>query len=118
MDIEYANNHIEKVITDAKQLVKRVGPLMAKTIIKRWNQLKAFSNVGELMRSGIDNPHPLIMNLYGCIGWSITGNYRFILDVGLGKNEKYIECEVNLKEKIIIKGVADYHGGKNEWIIS
>lgn len=118
MDIEYANKQVERVMTDAKLLVKRVGEPIAKRIIRRLNQLEAFSNIGELMKSGIDNPHPLNTNLYGCIGWSLNGNYRFILDVGLGKKEKYIESEVNLKEKIIIKGVADYHGGKDEWIIS
>lgn len=118
MDIEYANNKVEKIMTDAKQLVKKVGTPIAKTIIKRINQLSAFSNIGELMRSGIDTPHPLNNNLYGNIGWSITGNLRFILDVGLEKKEKYIESEVNKKEKITIKGVTDYHGGKDEWIIS
>lgn len=117
MDIEYANNKIERVMTDAKLLVKKVGAPNAKTIIKRLNQLSAFSNIAELMRSGIDNPHPLNNNLYGNIGWSITGNLRFVLDIGLAKNEKYSEVAY-LKEKITIKGVTDYHGGKDEWIIS
>lgn len=118
MDIEYANNKVEKVLTDAKQLVKKVGKPIAKTIIKRLDQLSAFSNIGELMRSGIDNPHPLNNNFYGSIGWTITGKLRFILDVGLEKKETYIESVVNLKEKITIKGVTDYHGDKDEWIIS
>lgn len=117
MDIDYTNNKVEKVMTDAKQLVKKVGSNTAKAIIKRMNQLEAFSNIGELMQSGIDNPHLLDNNLYGCIGWSVTANLRLILDVGLDKSEKY-STEINLKEKIKIKGVTDYHGGKDEWIIS
>lgn len=117
MDIVYANTKVEKVMTDAKQLVKKVGSDTAKAIIKRKNQLEAFSHIGELMRSGIDNPHLLENNLYGCIGWSVTANLRFILDIGLEKDEKYSQ-EMYLKEKITVKGVMDYHGGKDEWIIS
>lgn len=44
-------------------------------------------------------------------------NLRFILDIGLEKDEKYSQ-EMYLKEKITVKGVMDYHGGKDEWIIS
>ena len=112
IDLHNRYAKVEKVMTDAKQLVKKVGSDTAKAIIKRKNQLEAFSHIGELMKSGIDNPHLLENNLYGCIGWSVTANLRFILDIGLEKDEKYS------KEKITVKGVMDYHGGKNEWIIS
>ena len=43
------------------------------------------------------------------------------MSIGKGaieKKETYIESVVNLKEKITIKGVTDYHGDKDEWIIS
>lgn len=117
MEIDYINTKVKKALTDAEQLVKKVGHDTARAILKRKSQLEAFSNIGELMRSGIDNPHLLENNLYGCIGWSVTGNLRFILDIGLKKDEKYSQ-EMYRKEEITIKGVMDYHGGKDKWIIS
>lgn len=68
------------------------------------------------MGSGIDNPHLLKSDLYGCISWSISGNVRLILDLDLKPNELY-SPEIATRTKICIKGVVDYHGGKDEWLI-
>ena len=117
MELEYNNDRIKKTLTDASVLIKRVGLPNAKQIKKRLDHLDAFKNIYELMGSRIDNPHLLKENLYGCIAWSITGNLRLILDLKFEKNQKY-DLEIAKREKISIKGVVDYHGGKDEWIIS
>ena len=116
MELEYSNNKVKKAFTDGAYLLKTVGLPRAKAIKLRKDQLEAFQNIRELMMSGIDNPHLLSGNLHGCIGWSVTGNLRIILDLKLEKNEAY-GLEIARREKICIKGVTDYHGGKDEWII-
>ena len=115
MKITFANNKVEKTMTDAKALVRKIGPQLAKATIRRMNELDSFRNLVELFSGGLDNPHWLEANLYGCISWSISGNFRLILDTGMKPNET--KLDYSLSEKIIIKGVVDYHGGKNEWLI-
>lgn len=115
MKITFANTKVEKTMTDAKALVRKIGQPLAKATIRRMNELDSFNNIIELFAGGLDNPHWLEGNLYGCIGWSITGNVRLILDAGMKPNETRLQY--GLSEKIIIKGVVDYHGGKNEWLI-
>lgn len=118
MDIYYANKNVEELFEDARLLVRRVGLPIAKMIKKRKDHINAFNNMLDLIKSGIDNPHPLIGNLQGCIGWTITGNIRLILDLELNEDEKYCDSLLAGREKIKIKGVVDYHGKKDEWIIS
>lgn len=117
MKLEYSNNKVEKAFTDWAYLLKTVGKELTKAIKKRKDQLESFQNIFEFMSSGIDNPHLLNGNLHGCIGWSVTGNLRIIFDLKLEKNEAY-GLEIARREKICIKGVADYHGGKDEWLIN
>ena len=117
MELEYSNAKVEKAFTDWRYLQKIVGLQLTKAIKKRKDQLESFQNIYEFMGSGIDNPHPLNGDLYGHISWSITGNLRIIFDLNLAKNEIY-NLEIPKRERICTKGVVDYHGGKNEWIIS
>ena len=90
MIINYANTRVEKALTDFTKLQKTIGYDLTKGIKKRLDQLQAMVNIEELMKSGLDRPHFLESDLYGCIGWSISGNIRLILDVRLGKNEKHL----------------------------
>ena len=117
MIIEYANTKVEKTLTDLAKLQKAIGHDLTKSLKKRLDQLRAMKNIGELMKSGLDRPHFLESGLYGCIGWSVSGNVRLILDAQLEKNEK-LNDEILERTKILIKGVVDYHGNKNEWFIS
>lgn len=50
----------------------------------------------------------------GCYGVSITGNIRLIVkpDVGGVDPATLMKCD-----SVIIKGVVDYHGKKQEWLI-
>ena len=58
------------------------------------------------MNTGLGIPHPLSNKLKDYYAIRITGNYRLI-----------VRPESLSSDKIIIKGVLDYHGDKNEWII-
>lgn len=116
-DIKFSNTKVQKIFQDAKILTKKVGLSLAKQIIKRLDQLSAFANVYELINAPIDNPHLLEGNLVGCIGWSVDSKHRLILDTGLSSNPTDLK-QLNNIEEIIIKGVVDYHGNKDEWIIN
>lgn len=117
MKIEFVNSRVEEIFLDLKKMSKKHGAVLTKAIHKRYAQLVALSNVKELMLSGLDNPHILKGDFHRYVGWSITGNIRMILDIGLQEGEQYGEG-VAQRTTITIMGVCDYHGNKDEWIIN
>lgn len=56
------------------------------------------------MKFGFGKPHPLKGNMERYFGVGITGNYRLVV---MPKGN----------EKIIVRGVIDYHGDKYNWLI-
>ncbi len=115
MQLEYHDEKVRKILCDAKTLQKKVGLEMGKKIKQRMNQLEAADNFNQyLTKIALGKPHPLEGNLDKCYGISITANYRIVVEP--------LETELDIESlkncKILnIKGVLDYHGGKNEWII-
>lgn len=115
MQFEYQDDKVRKILCDDKLLQRKVGLEMGKKITKRMNQLKATEDFNQyLTKIALGKPHPLDGDLDKCFGISITANYRIV--VGPLETELDIESLKNCK-KLNIKGVLDYHGGKNEWII-
>lgn len=114
MLIDYDNEQIKKLFVDFELMAKKVGKERTKLIKKRYDQLKAAGTFDIYLSTGLGRPHPLYENLKGYYGVTITGNIRLIIkpDVDSLGPESLKECK-----KIIIKGVMDYHGRKNEWII-
>ena len=106
MEIQFENQKVQKSMSDMKELTAKIGLSMAKTVKQRYNQLEACENFEQYMKTGLGVPHPLNSNLKQCYAIRITGNYRLV-----------VEPENLGNKKIIIKGVLDYHGTKNEWII-
>ena len=115
MQLEYQDEKVRKILCDHKTLQRKVGLEIAKKIKQRMNQLKAADNFNQyLTKIALGKPHHLEGNLDKYFGISITANYRIIvepLDTKLDL-ESLKECKI-----LNIKGVLDYHGGKNEWII-
>lgn len=87
---------------------------MAKTTKKRINQLSASTNLGVFVSLGIGNPHLLQGNLYGYYSISISKNFRLIVKpIASDFDPKSLQqCET-----IMVKGIVDYHDGKQEWLI-
>ena len=112
---EYQDEKVQKILYDAKTLQRKVGLEIGRKVKLRMNQLEATDNFNEyLTKIAFGKPHPLEVKLDKCYGISITANYRLIvepLDTELDL-ESLKDCKV-----LNIKGVLDYHGGKNEWII-
>ena len=115
MQFKYQDEKVRKILCDAKTLQRKVGLEMGRKIKQRINQLEAAENFNQyLTKIGLGNPHPLEGNLDKYFGISITKNYRIVVEP--------LETELDLESlkncKVLnIKGVLDYHGGKNEWII-
>lgn len=115
LKFEYQDDKVRKLICDTKLLQKKVGLEIGKKVKQRLNQLEAADNFNEyLTKLRFGNPHPLDGNLDKCFGISITSNHRMIVE----PLETNLDIESLKYCKILnIKGVVDYHGGKNEWII-
>lgn len=115
MQLECQDEKVRKILCDSKTLQKKVGLEIGRKIKQRMNQLEAADNFNQyLTKIGFGKPHPLDGDLDKCYGISITANYRIVVEPL--KVELDMESLKNCKV-LNIKGVLDYHGGKNEWII-
>jgi len=112
--IEYEDSSVEKYFKNLDLMKKKIGLDLTKITKKRQDQLRASDNFSIYLSTGLGKPHPLFENLKGCYGISLTGKMRLIVkpDVEELDPKSLINCEI-----VIIKGVMDYHGRKNEWII-
>lgn len=59
MIIEYKNNKIKKVCTNASAARKQYGQIMADLIQQRIQEIEAIDTVEEMIRYGIGRCHPL-----------------------------------------------------------
>lgn len=115
MQLKYQDDKVQRELCDPRILQKKVGLEIGRKIKLRLNQLEATENFNQyLTRVGLGKPHPLEGNLDKCYAISITANYRIVVEP--------LDTELDIESlkscKILnVKGVLDYHGGKNEWII-
>jgi proteic killer suppression protein/toxin YoeB len=114
LQIKFDNSDVEKYFNDFSLMQKTIGRDLTKTIKRRYDALKSANNFSIFLDTGLGKPHPLYENLKGMYGVSISANRRLIIQP-ISDNlspEALKKCDT-----IIIKGVEDYHGTKNEWII-
>lgn len=115
LQLEYQDEKVRKVLCDTKMIQKKVGLELGKKIKQRLNQLEAADNFNQYVtKIGFGKPHPLEGNLDKYYAISISANYRIVVEPL--KTELDMESLKNCK-LLNVKGVLDYHGGKNEWII-
>lgn len=114
MLIEYESETVRKVFNDFNLMKRLIGNDLTRATKNRINQLKASVNFSVYLTTGLGKPHPLYENLKGYYGITITGNIRLIVkpDVESLDHESLKACDT-----VIVKGVVDYHGKKNEWLI-
>lgn len=121
MQITYENDWIRELFTDLSDvansknlLQKKIGKDKTVSVKKRKNQIEAAANFKAYLDFHIGNPHSLTGDLKGLYGVDINAHTRLILcpcskDLSA---ESLIKCD-----SIIIKGIVEYHGDKNEWLI-
>ena len=114
MQLEIQDPKVKKIVDNADKLIKKVGLDMAKMIKQRLNEMKASPNFKEYLNYGIGKPHPLSGNLDNLFGIHLNKNYRLIVDP---LSEKLDDHSLRECKRVNIKGVVEYHDGKNEWII-
>lgn len=122
MELQYANETIKEYFSDLeniagykKLLQKKIGLDLAKMSKTRMKQLKAAKFFQDYLNNRIGNPHSLEGNLDTYYGVDLNSHIRLIIQPippDLSPEALKI-CKI---AKII--GIVDYHGGKNEWLIS
>lgn len=114
MNVIIKDKKLSKIVLDDKNLIKTIGIELARKVRQRCNEMASANNFKEYLDIGIGDPHPLVGNLDNLFGIKLNSNIRLIVEPlsVLLDDESLKKCkEVNLK------GVADYHGEKCEWII-
>lgn len=121
MFINYENNSVEKLFTDLcdvtnskNLLLKKIGKDKTMAAKKRKNQIEAAPNFKSYLDLRLGKPHALHGDLEGLYAIEITADTRMIIrpvadDLSA---EALSKCDT-----VIIKGILNYHGGKNEWLI-
>ncbi|MDD4528231.1 MAG: type II toxin-antitoxin system YoeB family toxin [Candidatus Margulisbacteria bacterium] len=112
--IEYDNKTVLEYFNDFELMKKEIGSNIARAAKKRVNQLIASPNFSVYLTTGLGKPHPLYEDLKGYYGITITGNVRLIVQPYTDSLEA---AALKNCDTVIIKGVMNYHGRKNEWLI-
>lgn len=113
MQIKYENK-VEKYFEDFSILKKKIGIAKTRIIKKHIDNLKAADNFEVFLKLGLGKPHSLQGNHKGDYAIRINANERLIISplCDVLTSETLKKCDI-----IIIKGVEDYHGKKENWII-
>ena len=111
MKITYANRKVEKYFTDYSRMKKTLPFEWVRAIKKLMDQLKAADNFGIFLSLGLGKPERLTG--YKEIRYSlhVSANVRLIIELNTA------EDTVKICQEIEVKGVSDYHGGKDNWYI-
>ena len=122
MELQYSNESVQKYFSDLcdiassdNLLQKKIGSMLTKTAKKRVDQIKAAANFQKYLDFHIGNPHSLKGDLSSYYGVDLDKHTRLIIQ----PIPPDLSSEaLKICEKAMIIGIADYHGDKNEWLIS
>ncbi len=111
MHIRYANPGIERCFSDQKSMRKALPEAWVQTIRKHLTRFRAADCFGDMLDLGLGRPEILkgYKTPHGSL--RISGNVRLIYQLEADFSEVRA-CLV-----VVIKGVCDYHGGKENWYI-
>ena len=118
---EYEDANVSKLLIDLNDvshskwlLQKKIGIELSISIKRRYNQIHSCNSFYEIIQNGFGKPESLSGDLKGYYSLRLNANYRLIIrpkskDLSVGGLKK---CDT-----VIVKGVIDYHGKGNNWII-
>ncbi len=114
LKLNYCNKKVEGFFKDFNAMKRKIGPEKTKTIKKFCNQLEAAKDFSVYLSVGSGKPHPLYENKKGWYGAKITGSVSllFMPETDDLSPEGLRNCKA-----VELKGVLDYHGGKDNWLI-
>lgn len=122
MEIEYENSEIQKYFSDlcdvqnSKNLLQRkIGQQLARKSKQRIDQLKSSATFQKYLNLHLGNPHRLNGNMDTYYGVDLDKQTRLIIQpVPPDLSSEALK----ICETVKIIGIVDYHGDKNEWLIS
>lgn len=117
--MEFESHQVKKLFDDLDikttkgRMQKKIGPLLTKQVTKHYRQLQIFHTLYQFIESGVGKIHMLEGDI---VRYSIhlNQNYRLIIRP---INEKSDAKSLKECETVIIEGVVDYHGSKENWLI-
>ena len=111
MEIIYDDNEVEKVFNDFEMMKRKKGAEITRKIKNRYDILVAAINFMEYLNITPGKPHALQQNRKGQYAVSVDKNKRLIIEPITDNNDLSPKA-LEKCEKVIKKGVIDYHGGK------
>jgi proteic killer suppression protein/toxin YoeB len=111
VEIIYDDNEVEKLFNDFEMMKRKKGAEITRKIKNRYDFLVATINFKEYLDTTAGKPHALQQNRKGQYAVSVDKNKRLILEP-ITENNDLSSKALEKCEKVIIKGVIDYHGGK------
>lgn len=122
MEMQFANETIQEYFIDLcdiansrNLLQKKIGQMLTKNAKKRIYHLKVATTFQKYLDFHIGNPHSLKGDLSTYYGVDLDKHTRLIIQ----PIPPDLSSEaLKICEKVKIIGVVDYHGDKNEWLIS
>lgn len=112
MEIAYDDKRVASLFQNFDEMKRKHGIKMTREIKKIYDILEASVNFAEFIRLSVGNPHPLKGDKKGLYAVKIDKNKRLILKP-ITKDGDLSPNSLEKCEKVIIKGVKDYHGRKS-----
>lgn len=109
MEITFSDEKIENYFKNQELMIRKIGSELAKKVMLRYYQMLAAETFISYLNYGLGKPHSLKKDRYGDYAVNLTANIRLIFKP---VSDDLSAESLNVCEKVIIKGVEDYHGGK------
>ena len=112
MHITYANKKVELLFTDYNLMKRKISTDWVRTIKKHMDRLKASDCFGDFLKLRLGKPEPLSGYNVPTYSVHVSANVRLVFELICESRDAINECT-----ELIIKGVCDYHGNKENWFI-
>lgn len=107
-------NDLNDVSHSKRLLQKKIGLEITVAIKKRYNQILSCNSFIEIIQNGFGKPESLTGNLKGYFSLRLDANNRLIIRP---KSADLTAESLKKCDTVIVKGVIDYHGKGNNWIV-
>ena len=122
MEVRYVNSNINTLFSDLfdiansrNLLQKKIGPILTKKAKMRISHIKSSLTFQKYLDFHIGNPHSLKGDFAKYYGVDLDAHTRLIIQ----PDPPDLSSEaLKICEKVVIIGIVDYHGDKNEWLIA
>jgi len=111
MYIVFNSKKIKKVCENFELAKKKHGEVVAKSLIKRLDQIKAFPELGDFILSRLGHCHPLEGSRKGQFAVDLDKKKRLVFKPVIDEYTKVGELDFYKVKKVIVLEVKNYHHG-------